>query len=96
MSRASKAPCGPTGARTKHAGDERGEQDPERGGPPPGMAIVTFTADSLDGTTVQWRSPPRAVADFPYRGRRVAVTVGPAGEWVEVVETPAEPGPTLR
>jgi catechol 2,3-dioxygenase-like lactoylglutathione lyase family enzyme len=67
-----------------------------RGGPPPGMAIVTFTADSLDGTTVQWRSPPRAVADFPYRGRRVAVTVGPAGEWVEVVETPAEPGSTLR
>jgi len=60
-----------------------------RGEPPPGMAIVTFTADSLDGVGAHWRRPPVAVADFPYRGRRVAVTVGPAGEWVEVVETPA-------
>jgi len=61
-----------------------------RGEPPPGMAIVSFTSESLDGTAARWRSSPRAVADFPYRGRRVAVTVGPAGEWVEVIETPAD------
>lgn len=58
-------------------------------GPPPGMAIVSFTADSLDGSRADWRRPPRAVADFPYAGRRVAVTVGPAGEWLEIIETPA-------
>jgi hypothetical protein len=56
-------------------------------GPPPGMSIVSFTAESLDGTDVRWRRPPRALADFPYSGRRVAVTEGPVGEWVEVIET---------
>lgn len=64
--------------------------------PPPGLSIVSFTAESLDGTDVTWRRAPRAVADFPYGGRRVAVTVGPAGEWLEIIETPAPPGPGSR
>lgn len=56
---------------------------------PAGMAMVSFTVDSLAAPPegIEWRQPPRAIADFPYRGRRVAVTVGPAGELLEVIET---------
>lgn len=61
---------------------------------PAGMAMVSFTVDTLqpaaDGPA--WRQPPRAIADFPYRGRRVAVAVGPAGEWLEAIETRAPAG----
>lgn len=59
----------------------------QKSDPPPGMSIVSFTVDSLQGSAVAWRRPPRAVTGFPYAGRRVAVTVGPAGEWVEAIET---------
>ena len=61
---------------------------PSSAGPPRGMSMVTFTADSLDAPQVRWRHRPKAIADFPYRGRRVAVVVGPAGEWLEVIESP--------
>ncbi len=67
---------------------------------PAGMAMVSFTVDTLTAGTdaIEWRQPPQAIADFPYRGRRVAVTVGPAGEWLEVIETrvPARPAPPSR
>jgi len=54
---------------------------------PPGIAMVSFTADRLDDLAVTWRAAPRAMRSFPYNGRRAAVRVGPAGEWVEVIET---------
>lgn len=54
---------------------------------PPRMAMVAFLADELDGRGIRWRSPPRAVSAAPYGGRRVGITVGPAGEWLEVVES---------
>jgi catechol 2,3-dioxygenase-like lactoylglutathione lyase family enzyme len=57
-----------------------------KGALPPGIAMVSFTVERLDALDVDWRSPPRALAGLPYAGRRVGVTVGPAGEWVEVVE----------
>jgi catechol 2,3-dioxygenase-like lactoylglutathione lyase family enzyme len=53
---------------------------------PPRMAMVTFLADALDGASLRWRSPPRAIASPPYSGRRVGVTLGPAGEWIEIAE----------
>jgi catechol 2,3-dioxygenase-like lactoylglutathione lyase family enzyme len=58
---------------------------------PGGWAMVTFTADSLDSLKLDWRRKPRALRAAPYAGRRAAVTVGPAGEWIEVIEAAAPP-----
>lgn len=70
-------------------------RDRQPGMLPAGMAMVSFTVDSLesDAHSPAWRKPPRAIADFPYRGRRIAVTTGPAGEWIEAIETrgPVQP-----
>ena len=60
-----------------------------KGALPGGWAMVSFTVERLDGLGLEWRSAPRALKDFPYDGRRVAVTVGPAGEWLELIETAA-------
>jgi hypothetical protein len=59
-----------------------------RGALPGGWAMVTFTTPRLDDLQLQWRAKPRALQATPYAGRRVGVTVGPAGEWIEVIETP--------
>lgn len=53
---------------------------------PGGMAMVSFLTDSLDRPGLRWRSAPRVINGFPYRGRRVAVIEGPAGEWLELLE----------
>jgi hypothetical protein len=58
-----------------------------RGALPGGWAMVTFTADDLAALDVDWRKRPRTVRGAVYEGRRTAVTVGPAGEWIEVIET---------
>ncbi len=72
--------------------DDYPDQAPARrrasGALPVGWAMVTFTARELDGLAVTWRSRPRPVAGQPYRGRTTGVTVGPAGEWIEVIEAP--------
>ena len=57
---------------------------------PPGIAAVGFTTQGLDPAKLDWRSAPRPMAEFPYDGRTVGVTVGPAGEWIELIETAAE------
>ena len=57
-----------------------------RGALPPRMAMVSFLAEAPDKLAVKWRKPLRKIAAQPYGGRRVGVTVGPAGEWIEVVE----------
>ena len=56
---------------------------------PSGIAVVAFTAEGLDPAKPDWRSAPRRMAEFPYDGRSVGVTVGPAGEWIELIDTPA-------
>jgi catechol 2,3-dioxygenase-like lactoylglutathione lyase family enzyme len=56
---------------------------------PPGIAMVTFAVDDLDGFDVDWRASPASLPGRPYGGNRVAVTVGPAGEWLELVEVAA-------
>lgn len=53
---------------------------------PPGTSIVTFTAPNLSLLDLKWRAAPGKIDAMPYDGRRVAVTVGPAGEWLEIVE----------
>ncbi|HJP03793.1 MAG: hypothetical protein QGG65_03590 [Gammaproteobacteria bacterium] len=55
---------------------------------PPGVAMVGFNADNLSAE-LQWRSAPRSLDDFPYNGRKAGILVGPAGELIEVIETPA-------
>jgi len=54
---------------------------------PPGTSMVTFEVENLDAFDLDWRSPPQTLDALPYRGRRSAVTVGPAGEWIELIET---------
>lgn len=53
---------------------------------PPGIAMVSIGVDRLDELRVDWRAPPARIAEFPYNGRNTAVTVGPAGEWLEFIE----------
>ena len=50
---------------------------------PRGMAMVSFRTPSLDALNL--RAPPRPIPDPPYAGRRAAVIVGPAGEWLELI-----------
>ncbi|MEO8223589.1 MAG: hypothetical protein ABI661_02205 [Gammaproteobacteria bacterium] len=53
---------------------------------PPGPAMVSFGVDAIDDFDLPWRAPPARIAEFPYNGQKAAVTVGPAGEWVELIE----------
>ncbi|MEE4184172.1 MAG: hypothetical protein V2J12_00245 [Gammaproteobacteria bacterium] len=55
---------------------------------PGGMSMVSFNTGLLADVPVSLRAAPAAVAEFPYNGRRAAVIVGPAQEWLELIETP--------
>ncbi|MCC5793265.1 MAG: hypothetical protein JJT85_00840 [Chromatiales bacterium] len=52
---------------------------------PEGLAMVSFASAPLDELSVEFRAEPRAVGAAPYGGRQVAVTVGAAGEWLELI-----------
>ncbi len=54
---------------------------------PPGMAMVTFAVDDLGGNALPWAVAPTARTAAPYDGRRAGLLVGPAGEWIELLET---------
>ena len=54
---------------------------------PPGTSMVTFEVEDLDAFDVTWQATPRTLDGLPYLGRRTAVTVGPAGEWIELIAT---------
>jgi len=54
---------------------------------PGGMSMVSFDTPSLDNFGVAFRANPVPVNTFPYDGRRVAVAEGPAGEWLELIES---------
>jgi hypothetical protein len=56
------------------------------GGLPAGMSMVSFIVDSLDDFPAALRAEPRRIAQAPYAGRRVGVSVGAAGEWLELIE----------
>ncbi|MBV6416565.1 MAG: hypothetical protein CMLOHMNK_01159 [Steroidobacteraceae bacterium] len=59
-----------------------------RGHLPPGIAMVTFAVKSFEGRKLPWKVKPAVRREPPYDGRRAGMVVGPAGEWVELVETP--------
>lgn len=54
---------------------------------PPGNSLVTLAVRDLDACDCKWISPP-TIRDGPlYAGRRMATTLGYAGELLELVET---------
>jgi hypothetical protein len=54
---------------------------------PAGTSMVSFEVADLDAFDIAWRAMPKILHERPYDGRRTAVTVGPAGEWIELIET---------
>ncbi len=52
---------------------------------PEGLSMVSFSSRPLDELTLDYRAAPRAIDLPPYNGRQVAVTEGPAGEWLELI-----------
>jgi catechol 2,3-dioxygenase-like lactoylglutathione lyase family enzyme len=53
---------------------------------PPGNALVSLAVDNLDTIYVDWITPAKKRDAAPYFGRRSATTIGPAGEWLELIE----------
>jgi hypothetical protein len=54
---------------------------------PPGLSLVSFEVDSIDALKLDLIQPPVVIEEWPYKGRRVAVTSGAEGELIELVET---------
>jgi len=52
---------------------------------PPGIAMVTFEVEKLL-TGLTYVVPPGVRQTFPYKGRKSALIIGPAGEYMELVE----------
>ncbi len=60
---------------------------PQRAGEPPaGIAMVSFECANLDALPTRWLQAPQALSQAPYFGRRAGITVGAAGEWIELIE----------
>jgi catechol 2,3-dioxygenase-like lactoylglutathione lyase family enzyme len=60
---------------------------PQRNGElPPGMAMVSFTVDSLDDIALPFLAMPAEIQGFPYQGSRTALVRGAAGELIELIE----------
>ena len=53
---------------------------------PPGVAIASFGVKSLAAAKVAFITPPLARKGAAYAGKRVATTVGTAGELIELIE----------
>lgn len=49
---------------------------------PPGVSMISMTTDDFDAIDVSYAAPPAVL----YGGGRAATFVGPAGEWVEIIE----------
>jgi len=64
-----------TGPRPRRSGDL-----------PPGMAMVSFSVNTLGAAALDWHAPPTVRDEPPYHGRRAGIVVGAAGEWIELVE----------
>jgi catechol 2,3-dioxygenase-like lactoylglutathione lyase family enzyme len=62
-------------------------------GPPAGMAMVSFSVDSLEPYLGLLVAAPRVLQGPPYGGRRAGVMRGPSGEYLELIEGPSPPAP---
>jgi len=58
-------------------------------GLPYGMAMVTFECRDMDAVKHLMVAAPMPAEIGPYRGQRCATIRGAAGEWIELIETPA-------
>lgn len=56
---------------------------------PPGLAMVSFRVDTLDGLPVEPVAEAQALGGRVYAGRPAARLIGPDGEWLELIEAPA-------
>lgn len=59
---------------------------PKGEGLPSGIASITFAVSEIESLALLWHRTPSEVACAPYNGRKMGVVIGPAGEWVELVE----------
>ncbi len=53
---------------------------------PPGVGMVTFLVENLDTIKAPFIAPPCVQPGALYDGRRSATLIGPAGEYVELIE----------
>jgi catechol 2,3-dioxygenase-like lactoylglutathione lyase family enzyme len=53
---------------------------------PPGNSLVTLMVDDLDALDLDWIAAPARLAGPLYNGARAATVIGPAGEYLELVE----------
>jgi catechol 2,3-dioxygenase-like lactoylglutathione lyase family enzyme len=61
---------------------------------PAGMAMVSFAVPSLEPFEARLVAPPRALNGLPCDGCRSGVMRGPSGEAIELIEFPADAGPS--
>ncbi len=62
---------------------------PRRSGElPPGMSMVTFGVQDLDGLDFDWLGRGKNLEGHIYGGASTSVAVGSAGEWMEFVQKP--------
>jgi catechol 2,3-dioxygenase-like lactoylglutathione lyase family enzyme len=56
---------------------------------PPGVGMISFLVQNLDAIKAPFIAPAQRQAGFLYEGRRSATLIGPAGEYIELIETRA-------
>jgi hypothetical protein len=47
--------------------------------------MVSFVVERLP-EGLEYLAPPTVLPEAPYHGRRAAVAIGAAGEWIELIE----------
>ena len=68
-------------------GDTFESRQVKEGHLPPSTSMVSFSTNSIDQINVEWKHEPQSIDSFPYNGSKVGVTVGVAGEWIEIIES---------
>ena len=52
----------------------------------PNLMAADVVVSLPEDPALDWLAEPRTLPQAPYHGRRTAVCIGPAGEWIELVE----------
>ncbi len=53
---------------------------------PPAISMVSFGVSALPAGMSQWLGAAEQLPQAPYYGRTARVAIGPAGEWIELIE----------